>query len=169
MDLALPIYPTKFEPLLHLDSSSLDLEDFISPLNQICVDNTPLGTLGNISRETWVKPLDFVGIENAFCPSGYVRIFTFLIRWLVKLIILYRTSNLMDPHNFTETDTVLRPAITVSKTLKKATTLKMAIILTGTTHREAHIIWYRHFTENGPLTSLAALKGRLHNMDVFRI
>jgi hypothetical protein len=166
MGLALPIHPTEFEPPLHFDSSSLDPKDFISPLNQICVDNTPLGSLGDISRQTWVKPLDFVGVENAFCPSGYVRIFTFHIRWLVKLIMLHRTSNIMKPHTFPKTDAVLRPAFTVLKKLKKATTVQMAIILTGITRREAR---YRHCTKHGPLTPLTALKGRIRNLNVFRI
>lgn len=64
--LPFPIYPTGFETLLHPDPSSWSPKDFISPMNRICVDNTPLSSLGNISRETWVKTSNFLGDENAF-------------------------------------------------------------------------------------------------------
>jgi hypothetical protein len=119
----LPIYSTGFEGLLHLDSSCWGPKDFISPVNQICVDNAPLSSLGNISRETWVETSNFLGNENAFSPFDFVRICTVLITWLVKLRMLLRTFNIMRPHTPTKTNPVLRLALTVSKTLISAMTV----------------------------------------------
>ena len=69
----LPIYSTGFEGLLHLDSSSWGPKDLISPMNQICADNAPLSSLGNISREAWFETpnSNFLGDENAYiyCPN----------------------------------------------------------------------------------------------------
>jgi hypothetical protein len=164
--LPFPIYPTAFEALLHPDPLPWSLKDSIYPMNRICIDNTPLSPLGKISRETWVKTSNFLGDENAFPPSDYVRIFTVLITWLVKLIMLHRTSNIMRPHTLTKTDAVLRLALTVSKTLMQAMTVEVAIILKGTTRRDTQILCQSHFTKHDPLTTLATLKGALRNLVV---
>lgn len=155
-----PVEPYGLDELLYPDSLSWHSQDFISPMDEMSIDNA---SLRNFSPVGQAKPSDSLDSGKDYCCVCT----HYPVHALIKLMALLRILVILGPRTLIHTNHV-RQTFPGSKTSMTVNTMHMGIIRRRK-YPESHIVGYSKYTQNVSLIPLAAMKGQLRSRDVLRI